>query len=114
MKNLVFIALLTSSLLGCANERYFGGNGAEAIVYKENHSFEFAIKKRTETAKKIEQLIRDIESMDKGATYVVEYKSTRAKTMLEPILSSIRHISSHHKEWSIALGLLCRAISIFM
>ena len=85
MKKLLLIALLTSSLLGCANERYFGGNGAEAVVYKENHSFEFAIKKRTETVEQIEHLIRKIESMDKGATYIVEYKSTRTKMMLEPI-----------------------------
>ncbi|WP_038880826.1 hypothetical protein [Vibrio jasicida] len=87
MKKLVLITLLTSSLFGCASERYFGGNGAEALVYKEHHNFEFAIKKQAETTKQIKQLIHDIESMDKEATYVVDYRSTRSKTMLEQIFS---------------------------
>ncbi|MDN3699715.1 hypothetical protein ACFFUO_16610 [Vibrio artabrorum] len=85
MKKLVLMALFSLSLLGCTSERYFGGNGAEALVYKEHHSFEFSIKNRNETAKQLHALIDDIEALDKEATYVVDYKSTRSKKMLEKI-----------------------------
>lgn len=82
MKKLVLITLLTSSLFGCVTERYFGGNGAEAVVYKEHHSFEFVIKNRVEIEKQIKQLIHKIESMDKESTFIIDYKSTPSKVML--------------------------------
>lgn len=85
MKKLLLMALFTSSLLGCASEQYFVGHGSEALVYKEHHNFEFAVKNRGETAKQLEGLIQDIESMDKEATYVVDYKSIRNKAMLQEI-----------------------------
>ncbi|HGY9570767.1 TPA: hypothetical protein ACOJRH_001377 [Vibrio harveyi] len=98
MKKLVLIALLTSSLFGCATERYFGGNGAEAVVYKEHHSFEFAVKNRAETEKQIKQLIQKIESMDKEATYVIDYKSARSKTMLKKTFEQYpSHIIAPHR-----------------
>ncbi|EHH1037159.1 hypothetical protein J7077_004309 [Vibrio parahaemolyticus] len=82
MNKLVLIALLTSSLFGCVTERYFGGNGTEALVYKEHHSFEFAVKNYAVTEQQIRQLIQKVESMDKDATYMIDYKSARGKTML--------------------------------
>ncbi|MCK8086241.1 MULTISPECIES: hypothetical protein [Vibrio] len=85
MKKLLLMALFTSSLLGCASEQYFVGHGSEALVYKEHHNFEFAMKNRAETAKQLKGLIQDIESMDKEATYVVDYKSIRSKAMLQEI-----------------------------
>ncbi|WP_060981930.1 hypothetical protein [Vibrio splendidus] len=85
MKKLLLMALFTYSLLGCASEQYFVGHGSEALVYKEHHSFEFAMKNRGETAKQLKGLIQDIESMDKEAIYVVDYKSTRSKAMLQEI-----------------------------
>ena len=85
MKKLLLMALFTSSLLGCASEQYFVGHGSEALVYKEHHSFEFAMKNRGETAKQLKGLIQDIESMDKEATYIVDYKSIRSKAMLQEI-----------------------------
>ncbi|CDT64734.1 conserved exported hypothetical protein [Vibrio coralliirubri] len=85
MKKLLLMALFTSSLLGCASEQYFVGHGSEALVYKEHHNFEFAVKNRGETAKQLKGLIQDIESMDKEATYVVDYKSIRNKAMLQEI-----------------------------
>ncbi|MEZ8638573.1 hypothetical protein AB6D55_01285 [Vibrio splendidus] len=85
MKKLLLMALFTTSLLGCASEQYFVGHGAEALVYKEHHSFEFAMKNRAETTKQINALIQDIESTDKEATYVVDYKSNRSKQMLQAI-----------------------------
>ncbi|OIN25691.1 hypothetical protein [Vibrio barjaei] len=85
MKKLIIIVFLVSTLLGCASERYFGGNGAEAITYQEHHNFDFAIKNYDETAKQISALVKDIESTDKEATYVIDYKDTRSKKMLEKI-----------------------------
>ncbi|CDT86088.1 hypothetical protein [Vibrio coralliirubri] len=85
MKKLLLMALFISSLLGCASEQYFVGHGSEALVYKEHHNFEFAMKNRAETAKQLKGLIQDIESMDKEATYVVDYKSIRSKAMLQEI-----------------------------
>ena len=43
------------------------------------------MKNRAETTKQITALIQDIESMDKEATYVVDYKSPRTKQMLQAI-----------------------------
>lgn len=85
MKKLLLMALFTTSLFGCASEQYFVRQGSEALVYKEHHSFEFAMKNRSETTKQISALIQDIESMDKEATYVVDYKSSRSKQMLQAI-----------------------------
>ncbi len=85
MKKLLLMALFTSLLLGCTSEQYFVGHGSEALVYKEHHNFEFAMKNRGETAKQLKGLIQDIESMDKEATYVVDYKSIRSKAMLQEI-----------------------------
>ena len=85
MKKLLLMALFTTSLFGCASEQYFVGHGSEALVYKEHHSFEFAMKNRAETTKQITALIQDIESIDKEATYVVDYKSPRTKQMLQAI-----------------------------
>ena len=85
MKKLLLMALFTTSLFGCTSEQYFVGQGSEALVYKEHHSFEFAMKNRAETTKQITALIQDIESMDKEATYVVDYKSPRTKQMLQAI-----------------------------
>ena len=85
MKKLLLMALFTSTILGCASEQYFVGHGAEALVYKEHHSFEFTIKNRAETGKQLNELIQDIESMDKEATYIVDYKSNRSKQMLKAI-----------------------------
>ena len=87
MIRLLFMILFTSSLFGCATERYFGGNGAEAVVYKEHHHFDFVIKNRTETAKQLKALIQDIELIDKEATYRVDYKSAASKKMLQTIFA---------------------------
>ncbi|MEZ8039587.1 hypothetical protein ACED25_08340 [Vibrio sp. 1F263] len=85
MKKSLIMALFNLSLLGCASEQYFVGQGAEALVYKEQHSFEFAMKNRDETTKQITALIQNIELMDKEATYAVDYKSIRSKAMLQSI-----------------------------
>lgn len=85
MKKLLLMVLFTSTILGCASEQYFVGHGAEALVYKEHHSFDFTMKNRAETGKQLNELIQDIESMDKEATYIVDYKSNRSKQMLKAI-----------------------------
>ncbi|KWU01483.1 hypothetical protein GL177_18855 [Vibrio toranzoniae] len=85
MKKLLLMVLFTSTILGCASEQYFVGHGAEALVYKEHHSFDFTMKNRAETGKQLNELIQDIESMDKEATYIVDYKSNRSKQMLQAI-----------------------------
>lgn len=87
MKNRILITLLISLLSGCATERYFGGNGAEALVYKENHNFGFAIKKRAESEQQIGRLIAEIESIDKEATYIVDYKKAQNKKILTKIFA---------------------------
>ncbi|MEZ8064443.1 MULTISPECIES: hypothetical protein [Vibrio] len=87
MKKLLLMVLFTSTILGCASEQYFVGHGAEALVYKEHHSFDFTMKNRAETTKQINALIQDIESMDKEATYIVDYKSNRSKQMLQAIFA---------------------------
>ncbi|MDA0154824.1 hypothetical protein OH460_21100 [Vibrio sp. Makdt] len=85
MKKLGLMALFAISLFGCASEQYFVGHGSEALVYKEHHSFKFEIKSRAETTKQLDVLIHKIESMDKEATYLVDYKSAVDKKMLQGI-----------------------------
>lgn len=85
MKKLVLMALFAISLFGCASEQYFVGHGSEALVYKEHHSFKFEIKSRAETTKQLDVLIHKIESMDKEATYLVDYKSAVNKKMLQDL-----------------------------
>ena len=85
MKKLVLMALFATSLFGCASEQYFVAQGAEALAYKEHHNFEFEIKNRAKTAQQLDALIQEIESTDKEATYVVDYKSAASKQMLKEI-----------------------------
>ena len=85
MKKLVLMALFATSLFGCASEQYFIGLGAEALSYKEHHNFEFEIKNSAKTAQQLDALIQEIESTDKEATYVVDYKSAASKQMLKEI-----------------------------
>jgi hypothetical protein len=87
MKQLVLIILMTSSLLGCVTERYFGGNGSEALVYKEKHTFSFVIKNLAQTETELNRLVSEIESTDNEATYVIDYKKLASKKMLEQIFS---------------------------
>ncbi|HCH3375406.1 TPA: hypothetical protein NKU37_002944 [Vibrio parahaemolyticus] len=85
MKTFLLMLFITSPLWGCASEQYFVGNGAEALVYKEHHSFEITMKNHGEMNKQMAALIQDIESIDRDASYVVDYKSMRIKAMLQKI-----------------------------
>ncbi|WP_172380907.1 hypothetical protein [Vibrio sp. Vb339] len=85
MTKLVLLGLFTTSLLGCASQEHFVGYGAEALVHTEQHSFEFVITKRVESSKQLNAWIQDIESMDREAVYVVDYRSTASKQMLQNI-----------------------------
>ncbi len=79
---LAFVLLLTG-ITGCTTERYFDGNGAEALVYQEVHRVDYVINNRSESQQKMEQLIALSESFDKEAAYVVAYKSTADRQLAE-------------------------------
>lgn len=79
------VAMLLVS--GCTSERYFNGNGAEAIVYQELHRVDYVIKQREATLSNMEKFIALSESSDKEAKYVVSYKSKSAKNLAEQAFS---------------------------
>jgi hypothetical protein len=81
----LMIALLMS---GCTAERYFGGNGAEALVYTENHRYEIVVKDKHVAQKQLQNLVASVESHDPEATYRVEYKSKTNKDMLAKIFAN--------------------------
>lgn len=88
MKRL-FTLLVTCLLISaCSSERYFGGNGAEALVYDEHHSYEVRIKNKHAVETQLAAVIEKFESLDRAATYRVEYRSTDAKKLLQSLFAS--------------------------
>lgn len=85
----VLFAVSFMGITGCTTERYFDGNGAEALVYQEVHRVGYVIEKRKESLKKIEQLIALTESFDKEATYVVSYKSKQDRELAEKAFKQV-------------------------
>jgi hypothetical protein len=85
--------LLLFGISGCTTERYFDGNGAEALVFQEIHRVDYVVKKRNETVEKMEQLIAISESLDKEAVYVVSYKSSTDRQLAEKAFKSFSSLS---------------------
>ena len=87
MQRLLIVSLLTL-LSGCAAERYFGGNGLEAVVYQQKHTIEMSVKDTARAQTQLEALFATIEKQDTGAQYLIEYKNQASKAILEKSLAS--------------------------
>ncbi|GAM66526.1 hypothetical protein JCM19236_3978 [Vibrio sp. JCM 19236] len=73
------LMLVLVCLSGCSAERYFTGNGAEALVYEEWHSFDIDLRGHPDQQQVIERLIEQIQQQDPYAQYTVLYKSNKNK-----------------------------------
>ncbi|MCW8344690.1 hypothetical protein MD535_01445 [Vibrio sp. ZSDZ65] len=87
MKQLLIVSLLIM-LSGCAAERYFGGNGLEALVYQQKHTIEMSVQDTARAQSQLEALFSTIEDQDTGARYFIEYKNKAAKSLLDQSLAS--------------------------
>lgn len=86
MKRLLIASLLTM-LSGCAAERYFGGNGLEALVYQQKHTIEMSVKDAARAQSQLNTLFSTIEDQDTGAQYFIEYKNKASKAVLDQSLA---------------------------
>ncbi|MGF1747827.1 MULTISPECIES: hypothetical protein [Vibrio] len=77
--------LIIFFLSGCS-ERYYNGKGAELLVYPEQHVYEFSAKTQPQALEKLSQIFESVDDIDSGASYTIEYKDARAKSMLEASL----------------------------
>ncbi|WP_264876901.1 hypothetical protein [Vibrio agarivorans] len=77
-------------LAGCANEKYFAGNGFEALAYQEHHEFEFTIKDSKQFQSQFLQLVEAISSEDKEASYRVEYKTNTHQKLVDKVFTRYR------------------------
>lgn len=88
MIRLFVLTLTCLAISACSSERYFGGNGAEALVYDEHHSYEVRIKNKPAVRAQLADVIANFESIDKDATYHVEYRTPAAKTLMQTLFAS--------------------------
>ncbi|GAM60287.1 hypothetical protein JCM19232_620 [Vibrio ishigakensis] len=73
------LMLVLVCLSGCSVERYFTGNGAEALVYEEWHSFDIDLRGHPDQQQVLERLIEQIQQQDPYAQYTVLYKNNKNK-----------------------------------
>jgi hypothetical protein len=88
MIRLFALTLTCLAISACSSERYFGGNGAEALVYDEHHSYEVRIKNKPAVRAQLADVIANFESIDKEATYHVEYRTSAAKKLMQTLFAS--------------------------
>lgn len=100
----VSLAILVFSLFisGCASERYFSGNGVEALIYEENHEFEIMIKNRDAIRNKLTSLFMKTEALDREAIYYVSYKSEDIKYFVDETLKKDNKYSIYSDRISYA------------
>ncbi|MCL9774881.1 hypothetical protein [Vibrio methylphosphonaticus] len=75
------------SLSGCTTERYFGGNGLEALVYQQHHTIEMSIQDKTHAQQRLSALFSSVEDEDTGALYHIEYRSNVGKVLIDTIIN---------------------------
>lgn len=84
----IFAAVLAIS--GCANERYFSGNGFEAVAYKEQHEFNFTIQDSDKFQSQLLELAEKVSAEDREAVFFIEYKNIKHRKLVDQALSSYR------------------------
>ncbi|MGF1771133.1 hypothetical protein L4C42_02365 [Vibrio wakamikoensis] len=88
MIRLFAFTLTCLAISACSSERYFGGNGAEALVYDEHHSYEVRIKNKPAVRAQLANIIDNFESIDRAAIYHVEYRTSDARKLLQTLFAS--------------------------
>ncbi|MFA0439123.1 hypothetical protein BCU70_06825 [Vibrio sp. 10N.286.49.C2] len=86
---MTFRILILSAMLilsGCASERYFGGNGLEALVYQQRHTVEMSIQDEKQAQQKLNALFSAVEGEDTGALYSIEYRNNAGKVLIDRII----------------------------
>lgn len=88
------LIMVMTNLTGCAAERYFSGNGTEALIYEEWHSYDIDIQDSSEAQEVIATIVRRIQNRDSRAQYNVYYRSSISKTLFESVVKDFRELSS--------------------
>lgn len=83
MKTGIIALLLSAMLFGCTTERYLVGDGVEALVYEENHRFEFNVKKQVPLETQLTKLIQAVEKQNAAAHYSIAYRRKEMKRIAQ-------------------------------
>ena len=86
MRTRVLCICLSLLMFGCTTERYFIGDGVEALVYQENHTVELNIKNKSASKAYLTQLIESIEKQNADARYTFVYRQAKTKALFEQTL----------------------------
>lgn len=99
MRNyLVFsLMIIMLNLSGCAAERYFTGNGAEAIVYEQWHTFDIDLRGHSSQQEEIARLIEKIHQQDPYAQYTVLHRNNNSKQVFSAATQGLTELSSATK-----------------
>lgn len=87
MRSRILALLASVMLFGCTAERYFVGDGAEALVYQENHRFEFTVKQPASVKSQLDQLIQTAEKQNATAHYLIVYRTKGMKQLAQDVLT---------------------------
>lgn len=88
MKTFIYIVVSSLLLVGCANEKYFSGNGFEALGYQEQHEFEFTVQDTEQFKQQLTTLVTTIASEDREAAYLIEYRTAQHKALISDIFKT--------------------------
>lgn len=91
------LILVLVSLSGCSAERYFIGNGAEAVVYEEWHSFDIDLRGHPDQQQVVGKLIEQIQQQDPYAQYRVLYKNDNSKRVFSSAAQEFTELSIPNK-----------------
>ncbi|WP_418641446.1 hypothetical protein ACNUDM_07890 [Vibrio chaetopteri] len=81
MRSRILALLASVMLFGCTAERYFVGDGVEALVYQENHRFEFTVKQPASVKSQLVQLVQAAEKQNATAHYSIVYRTKGMKQL---------------------------------
>ncbi|WP_112479847.1 hypothetical protein [Vibrio variabilis] len=87
MKNGLLALLVCVFIVGCSAERYFVGNGVEALIYEEKHRVELVVKERSQSATQLAQVIDAAERQNATAHYTFIYRTKAMKSLAQGVLS---------------------------
>ncbi|MEZ9246026.1 hypothetical protein AB4179_17450 [Vibrio lentus] len=91
------LMLLLVNLSGCSAERYYTGNGTEAVVYEEWHSFDIDLRGHEDQEKVIARLIEKIHQQDPYAQYTVLHRNNNSKQVFSAATQGLTELSSATK-----------------